>query len=402
MLDERTIMVVAIVAQVLMALLALALRRSQREFAPGLSQWAAGLIMMSIGAAITLLNAGSLARGSLALSNAFYLSGIGLLGFGLMRFLHRQPSVQRWLLTTLAFFLGGVWLSASADQSPWRISLFMLQQGGVALLAIQAVFRHPDERGLLGARVIQAAMVLLLLAASFRAGLAMLNLTSVRLLAGSPVVWSFLGAVSLAQILTTIGLILMTGERVQRRLEQLASHDSLTGLLTRGGFNQFAQQILATAKREVKEVGFLMIDIDHFKQINDRHGHDIGDRILSAVAQRIDAGLREIDIVSRYGGEEFAVLLPSSNAEQTRAAAERLCRAVAHSRFDVGHTQLAVTVSVGFTSARPEQASVEQLYVEADQALYAAKRAGRNRVVAAGQLPGRIENGIETGQQKQS
>ena len=383
MLDERTIMVAATLAQVLMAMLTLSLRRSQGQFAPGLGHWAAGLTVISLGWLATLIHDGRPDRVELAISNAFYLSGLALLGFGLLRFLRWPLKPAPWIAATALLYVAGIILSASPEQAPWRISMFMLQQLGIAVLATIAVRRNREEREQLGAHVVLAGMAVLAGAASIRAVLATTDLAQVRLLVGSPVVCSLVGAVSLSLFLASLGLILMTGERVQRRLQQLASRDSLTGLLTRGGFNQFAQQILATAKRDVKEVGFLMIDIDHFKVINDRYGHRVGDAVLTAVARRIDTQMREVDIISRYGGEEFAVLLPGSDAEQTHAVTERLRVAVASGSYAAGSQPLQGTISIGFASAKPEHASIEQLYVEADKALYQAKREGRNRVVAA-------------------
>ena len=382
MLDERTIMVAAVVAQVLMALLSLAVRRSQGQFALGLGHWAFGMAAMSAGAIGTMLSAGSLTRSTLAINNAFYISGMALLGFGVLRFLGRQPRPWLWIAFAAFIYVAGVLLSASPEQVPWRISVFMLLQVAVGALALEALVRNRNERGL-GAVTLLGSMLLLIGAGLARVGFALAGLASVRLLAGSSVSWSFVGAVSLAQVLATIGLILVTGERAQRRLRELASHDSLTGLLTRGGFNQFAQQVIATARREVKHVGFLMIDIDHFKQINDRYGHDAGDQVLAEVAKRLDMGLREIDIVSRYGGEEFAVLLPSSEPTQTALAAERLRQAVEQSEFSLGDTTLKVTVSIGTANAPPADAHIEKLYKKAEQALYRAKRGGRNQVIAA-------------------
>ena len=382
MLDERTIMVAAVVAQVLMALLSLAVRQSQGQFALGLGHWAFGLAAMSAGAIGTMISAGSLTRATLAINNAFYISGMALLGFGVLRFLGRRPRPWVWIAFAAFVYAAGWMLSASPDQVPWRISVFMLLQVAVAALALEALVRNRNERAL-GAVTLLGSMLLLAGAGLVRVWFALAGLASVRLLAGSPVSWSLVGAVSLAQLVATIGLILMTGERAQRRLRELASHDSLTGLLTRGGFNQFAQQVIATARREVKHVGFLMIAIDHFKQINDRYGHDVGDQVLTEVAKRLDMGLREIDIVSRYGGEEFAVLLPSSEPAQTALAAERLRFAVEQSDFSLGDVQLKVTVSIGTANSPPADANIEKLYKRADQALYRAKRGGRNQVRAA-------------------
>jgi diguanylate cyclase (GGDEF)-like protein len=126
-----------------------------------------------------------------------------------------------------------------------------------------------------------------------------------------------------------------------------------------------------------------MLDIDHFKRINDEHGHDAGDEVLRAVAAVLRNATRDVDVTARHGGEEFVVLLPETGLAAARDAAERVRTAVATATVDPGGRQLSVTVSVG-VSAWPDSATAPaDLLPGADAALYEAKRSGRNRVVAA-------------------
>ena len=124
-----------------------------------------------------------------------------------------------------------------------------------------------------------------------------------------------------------------------------------------------------------------MIDIDHFKNFNDRYGHPAGDRLLADLSKRIVASVRTLDIVARYGGEEFAVIMPDTNAEDAFRVAERIRLAVESNTFSVFHSpdQAKVTVSIGVASLKPNVELVE----EADKALYKAKNAGRNRSLLA-------------------
>ncbi|MBI3368776.1 MAG: GGDEF domain-containing protein, partial [Burkholderiales bacterium] len=127
----------------------------------------------------------------------------------------------------------------------------------------------------------------------------------------------------------------------------------------------------------------LLIDLDHFKRINDRHGHPAGDAVLRAVAALLTARLREVDIVARLGGEEFALLLPRTDAAGARTVAEALRRAIAGLSLPWGGAQLSLTASAGLVlSDEAPGLTADAAYALADRRLYAAKQAGRNRVVA--------------------
>ena len=192
-----------------------------------------------------------------------------------------------------------------------------------------------------------------------------------------------LGAVLGVLILTIavfLGLILI---RPLRTLQRYAYQDSLTGLLNRRSFHQVAEAKLREARRDRRPLSAIMIDIDRFKAINDRYGHAVGDEVLIAVAGRIRLGLSDIDVLSRYGGEEFAIVLPTTDGATAYAVAERLCELVAATPIHTSGGAVEVSVSLG--TAETEGAaneSVSDLLNNADQGLMAAKRQGRNRVVA--------------------
>ena len=157
--------------------------------------------------------------------------------------------------------------------------------------------------------------------------------------------------------------------------------DGLTGLRSRRYFTESLATECRRAGRTGHGVGLLMIDVDHFKRINDGYGHPAGDRVLREVARRLTTASRAGGVVARYGGEEFAVLAPHNGAEQMLALAERLRTEVGGLPVDLGGELLAVTVSIGAAAAvHPEP---ETLLHDADEALYAAKAAGRNRSVLA-------------------
>jgi len=165
--------------------------------------------------------------------------------------------------------------------------------------------------------------------------------------------------------------------------EQAARLDALTQVLGRRGFTEQAHTEIQRCMRYQHPLSLLMIDIDHFKLINDTHGHATGDAVLLHFAQLLSRELRENDMIGRIGGEEFAVLLPSSNAEQAARVAERMRAAVDQSLIHVRGQPLHFTASFGVAEFQPQELSLESLMARADAALYEAKRQGRNRVLLA-------------------
>ncbi|MEI7430294.1 MAG: diguanylate cyclase [Betaproteobacteria bacterium] len=204
--------------------------------------------------------------------------------------------------------------------------------------------------------------------------------------------WQF-ALVSLVTLLLSVVIgggvwYVITTRRQQDKLMQLnktldkqANTDTLTGLANRRHFMSQAEQELARTIRYGGEMSVLMVDIDNFKLVNDTHGHQIGDRVLQAVAQIFQTTLREVDFVGRVGGEEFAVVFPETGIMQAFEVAERLRRAVEQTEIALDRgLPLAVTVSVGMTSRGGTNANIDTLLSRADKALYEAKREGRNQV----------------------
>ena len=155
--------------------------------------------------------------------------------------------------------------------------------------------------------------------------------------------------------------------------------DPLTGALARAGFDDQVRQTLLEAARSLQETSLLILDLDHFKSINDAFGHARGDQVLAELVQRVQALSRGSDRVFRFGGDEFLLLLPDTNAEQAMLLAERLVVAVRSVPF-AGDPPLSLSVSIGFSTALPGEDRPEDLFARADQHLYAAKRGGRGRV----------------------
>jgi diguanylate cyclase (GGDEF)-like protein len=159
-----------------------------------------------------------------------------------------------------------------------------------------------------------------------------------------------------------------------------ATHDALTGVWSRGAILHLLEAEIHRGSRSHASTGVLMIDLDHFKKVNDTYGHLTGDEVLKESADRIGQALRSYDFVGRYGGEEFLAILTNCTLDDLRIAAERICASVADSPIEVNNESLRVTVSIGgvVTSNRGRD---REFLAAADSALYEAKRSGRNRVV---------------------
>ena len=164
-------------------------------------------------------------------------------------------------------------------------------------------------------------------------------------------------------------------------LEQAALTDALTGMQNRRYFDDALREYLEEFRRIGRPVGLMILDLDHFKQINDTHGHDVGDDVLRAVANCLKDMTRYHDVVARLGGEEFAVVTPNMDADMLVKFAERIRKAVAGMSIVSGNIRLKVTTSVGL-AVWDNRETAEQFYRRADRQLYEAKRQGRNRISA--------------------
>ena len=172
-------------------------------------------------------------------------------------------------------------------------------------------------------------------------------------------------------------------DRAEEDMRRLASLDSLTHAYTRGHFVELAEKEVVRARRYGHPLSLLLLDIDHFKSVNDRYGHSAGDRVLRAAVDLFQGQIRRSDLLGRYGGEEFLVLLPETDVAGADVVAERIRAALRKAPVNVGNLAVEMTVSIGLTELRPEMQDVDALLAHADAALYRAKDAGRDRIERA-------------------
>ena len=167
-------------------------------------------------------------------------------------------------------------------------------------------------------------------------------------------------------------------KRYQGKIQTQATLDSLTELPNRRGFDLLAAQAMHEAQREPRPLTALLLDLDHFKALNDTHGHLAGDQVLIGFARDLESCLRHSDIVCRWGGEEFIVLLKDTDGDNGKMIAEKIRQHVEKQRYAYHGKQLQVTVSIGLTTLQADD-TLHTLLSRADQAMYRAKHSGRNR-----------------------
>lgn len=190
-----------------------------------------------------------------------------------------------------------------------------------------------------------------------------------------------LSGYTLGTLLMAVGLILMANDRLKEALQYLAAHDTLTGAFARRAFIDLAEREQARGRRSGQPIALLMVDLDHFKTINDSHGHQVGDQVLRRFAEITQACLRRQDIFGRYGGEEFMVMLPDTARDTALTVAERICATVAKTPVMIDGQTRAIPISVSIGVAVGDfRTSLDRLIGLADEAMYRAKTAGRSRV----------------------
>jgi diguanylate cyclase (GGDEF)-like protein len=193
--------------------------------------------------------------------------------------------------------------------------------------------------------------------------------------------------ICIIQLCVTFGFLLMLNYRLITDLKTISSRDALTGTLNRRSLEEVAARLKASCLRSGDKLAIMMIDIDHFKAINDSYGHPAGDAVLCRLVDVAHHSIRSDDYLARYGGEEFCMLLRSTSEDEAWRLAERLRKTYAELILNTGDESLSFSVSIGVADSTRVGLEFNALVSAADRALYSAKRAGRNRVVAYSSMP---------------
>ncbi len=365
----------------------------------GLAQWAAALLVNAVGHWLiglrgTVPDGVSIVLGNLLLSCVF----VGMIA-AIYRFQNRPV---RWALLLTPPALVAVFVIAFTDNFPARVSFLGLVIGLQAVWALAtALERHHATVGrgkwlLVAGLAVEAAVL---------GGRALLALSddpgAAHILQGSALqTLTFMSTFSVV-LISSMGFVFMARDRADETNRVMAAIDPLTGAANRRSLIAALDRDVARAVRTREPIAVMMVDIDHFKRVNDRHGHLAGDQVLRSVVDVLRHRVRAQDLVGRYGGEEFMVVLPDTTLAGAEQLARQLCRAVEESRCTLrpapgaeaggpaasGGIHIAVTVSIGVFGGRLEAGdSWDMLIAAADRALYEAKGNGRNRVEVAAAL----------------
>jgi diguanylate cyclase (GGDEF)-like protein len=372
---------VALVNASAMTLLAL------RERSPYLRDWAAGFFLVVAGLAMlglsgTLPPAVSIFFGSMLAT----LGGAGLF-VGLSRFMRRPVPRLPLAVVMVAALLAITWLSLGVDETAAHLGRrVMVFSALIALLSAPCVWlivSHARREG-------TVLSVMALVAELLLVGLALLRIT---VNDASPAEDGFLDgqtrdvlyvmAFGLAHLLQGYGFISLHVGQLLRRVAAQANTDVLTGLPNRRAFEDAWRRMVQRAQRDNTPLALMVMDIDHFKRVNDTHGHAAGDEALRVLGWALKNHLRQGDLCARLGGEEFIFAMPGAAPQVGRARAEQLLHMPLMYGENGAGEPLAVTLSVGLTEWRASDVAPHVTIARADAALYEAKRDGRHRVCVA-------------------
>lgn len=378
-LDVPTMLLMTAAASLTMAGSFAVVRPQRRE---GIGLWALALVLHTITYVLYTLRGSVPDWASIVLANTL-LAGTFALGLAAVQQFHgRALPWRRMLLPVLAMavlfavFIGDyrARLMVTGVLAPLQI--------GMVLWALWWPRRPAQWRG---AALLSLGLVLQVVLLAVRGMLAATYSIPVEgMMRGNPLQSFTFMAAFVVVILASLGFILMAKDRADADNRYFAVHDELTGAANRRALMQALDRDMARAMRTGEPYALLMLDIDHFKEVNDSFGHRAGDQVLRHVVAVMHTRLRAQDLVGRYGGEEFMVLLPDTPLAGAAALAETLREAIAQAPCVYEGRFIPVTVSIGVCGAHLESGdSGDRLIQAADQALYAAKSAGRNRVECA-------------------
>lgn len=344
--------------------------------------WALSGVLVAVGVLIVVLNAGTPRYAVLIIGNNFLIIGLVLQWAGIRAFYRKKRGFAGWGVAA-AFFVLYLWLLARGAAVQERSLLSAVTILAILLLDTYEIWTGRGTHRSFVRNLTLAALLLMVTSYSVRVLATMTKASVIFPNSSSPLSVTLLYLVPIiGTLLFTNGLLLLYFERIVADKHHLATHDELTGLLNRRAVNTGGEREVRLASRLKLPIAIAFVDIDHFKQINDTLGHEAGDSVLAELAEVLRSACRNVDLVGRYGGEEFCLIFPGTGRENAEAVARRLVDSVRQCKFSIGQE---VTVSVGVAALEPDQGdrSWTSLVRRADQALYAAKDAGRGTFRAA-------------------
>lgn len=371
-IDNKTLFACQTILTAVFTVAFLCMRRMYRHL-PGTGSFALGFFCGFLGFVLTVLRSSVPNFISIVVLHFFMLAAFALFYRGILLFF-RSPRTTRFLWTSIAVAILLLTYFGTVDNriAPRIVIISLVLFLARGLIAVE-LFRHAGQRSSLNIFATLMAIYALLGAcrviATFLHG-PPYDLMETSRFQTAPLIVNLV-------FICIIGLffLLMLSSEIVAIVEAQSLHDHVSGALNRRGIDQRLALELARAERDGDRLAIALIDIDHFKQINDTAGHAAGDAALKQVAQVISARLRSYDFFGRYGGDEFLLVLPQTSSDDALRIAERMEQAIRG--LTVSRLALPITLSIGLTFATPGETAVSIL-ARADMALYDAKRAGRN------------------------
>ena len=304
---------------------------------------------------------------------------------GVCRLKNQPPRLILYRVYLSLCLLGFSWYTFIEPSFPARemitIICILLVFSGILLIMI----RQPLAQWRLGEWLLAVSLLVSIIAAVVRAVILMTEpqiTPDYSVLSYEGVQAHYLAVNLLATVFIAVGLIVITQDSLRRDLERLASYDTLTGVLTRRVILNLLDKSLAKVSRSGRPLALMIIDLDHFKRVNDNFGHRVGDKVLAEVISAVEGALRKDTYIGRYGGDEFLVVMPDTSHEQLLEVSERIWRVAAKTRVQHQAGIIQCTISIGALIIDAD--NIDRLpdpVTQADKALYLAKVQGRNQVV---------------------
>ena len=380
-LDMRTLFISAAVVALLMGVIVLAFSGQAGAKAP-LRTWGWSLLALMTGFTVIGLQESLNRTVANVVGNTLLTTAGVLLVHTAKRMRGRAEPRLPWLLVPLIAAVSVLW-SVVWDVFKVRSVLTTAVIAGLLFWAAYVVGRDPPLDARRPHRIAAATIGAYAAVLAIRSVLTLYRDERARVL--QPTAYDVLSLLAFQAfaVSATLGLMWIEIQRLEGELKRLAAHDSLTGLLTRRAFQDQFERDVSRSRRSGEPFALALLDLDHFKQLNDGHGHPFGDEILRRTAQRLRSGVRTHDILGRYGGEEFALLMPGLDKAAGLRTAERIRGAIAALELEHDDEWLRLTISAGVAAFPQDGVDWESLLTAADEALYEAKASGRNRVVPA-------------------
>lgn len=372
-LDPRTIIAIAILMSALMAIVLTFMRASYPRTIHGLGLWALAAATWVLSAILYANRDAHWPESVLVIApNLLLMLGSVTYLAGCQRFFGQPTAWRRWAAFLLIALLILIWQTFVQPSYVLRLVTVTCAIGIIYAANLWFLLRHGSAR--LAVRLVQTVLLAHLLVVAARLVTIATGQASGHLYESTTMQVIYVASFVVCQLLYCIGAILMATDRLASEYARQARFDPLTGVYNRRALLEYCADELVRSQRTGRGPALMMLDLDHFKAINDRHGHQHGDEVLRHFSRQARASLRPADRLGRYGGEEFVVLLPEADLDAASSIAGRIHAALHESQT------LACTVSIGITTWQGKGDTLDAMLARADRALYDAKAQGRNRI----------------------